>query len=455
MRSPNASPVVRSGRSKLLLQFGIVAVIATLITFSVWPEDHQEENRQPKQPSVSATSPKQVPQLTTGGVPLQTSFAVEPKTLDELLALPVEDLGKVDIARMNLLCATDLPGAEDMDIEALLARLDAWARRIVTFTSNKLPEFFRRPHDFDNSQARFLMLAVLSALQTEFGVHYQKDGKDVNYNNALYPLILGMMQGKAGGNCASMPVMYVAVGRRLGYPVSLMLAKNHILARWDGTAETGANESKPIYRERFNIEGTNPMLVCHPDSYYRQSPYPVIRDEEMALGWYLKPLTAAEELAVFLAIRGHVLLENERFAEALHAFKHSRRYAPHNPKAKFLIVLTQDALNNQGMNRRLAEACRRRGIGTSNHLATVSRNQVIDGRNYQGISPLVAQRMAAEQRIIQAGQQQFMQQRMTPPSVAPVMPSHPTQPTWPRQPRHARPPTYTGPTAPPPSPAYP
>lgn len=33
-----------------------------------------------------------------------------PQTLEELLKLPVNQLGKVDIGRMNLLCAVGLPG---------------------------------------------------------------------------------------------------------------------------------------------------------------------------------------------------------------------------------------------------------------------------------------------------------------------------------------------------------
>src|SRR5690606_11180657 len=118
----------------------------------------------------------------------------------------------------------------------------------------------------------------------EFGVHYQEDGLNVDYNDARYPTIVGMMRGDAGGNCASMPVLYVAVGRRLGYPVSLVLGKTHIFARWDGTAESGSNDRRPAYRTRFNIEGTNPVLSTHPDDYYRNWPYP-ISDAEVAQGW--------------------------------------------------------------------------------------------------------------------------------------------------------------------------
>jgi hypothetical protein len=42
--------------------------------------------------------------------PLHTQFQTEPQTLDELLDLGPELLAEVDIARINLLCATGLPG---------------------------------------------------------------------------------------------------------------------------------------------------------------------------------------------------------------------------------------------------------------------------------------------------------------------------------------------------------
>mgnify|MGYP001803261196 CR=1 FL=1 len=55
------------------------------------------------------------------------TYDLEPQTLDELLSIPAEDLDQVDIARMNLLCATGLPGADHLNakgIDHALATLD-------------------------------------------------------------------------------------------------------------------------------------------------------------------------------------------------------------------------------------------------------------------------------------------------------------------------------------------
>ncbi len=56
--------------------------------------------------------------------------ALSPKTLAELLALPPEQVERVDIGLMNLLCATGLPGSEALDIPAALATLDGWALKV-------------------------------------------------------------------------------------------------------------------------------------------------------------------------------------------------------------------------------------------------------------------------------------------------------------------------------------
>ena len=55
----------------------------------------------------------------------------ESLTLEELIKLPEDDLAQVDIAAMNLACAVGLPGSENLDHSALLAKLDTWARYVA------------------------------------------------------------------------------------------------------------------------------------------------------------------------------------------------------------------------------------------------------------------------------------------------------------------------------------
>ena len=163
------------------------------------------------------------------------------QSLDDLLAMSPERLAEVDIAEMNLLCATGLAGAEDLNVDNALARLDEYAQRVRYWTDQSMWDFRRNPGTFENSEAKFRVLLLISVLQTDFGVHYNDRGlRNCDFSNSKDPFLHGMIDDANGGTCASMPVMYVAVGRRLGYPMSLVLAKTHIFARC-GVREFGGH----------------------------------------------------------------------------------------------------------------------------------------------------------------------------------------------------------------------
>ena len=71
----------------------------------------------------------------------------------------------------------------------------------------------------------------------------------------------GLVNG-TGGTCVSMPVLYVAVGRRLGYPLKLVTTAEHTFLRWEN-ADSG---------ERFNIEGTCRGYGRETDEHFRAWP---------------------------------------------------------------------------------------------------------------------------------------------------------------------------------------
>lgn len=253
-------------------------------------------------------------------------------TLGDLLTMTPGQLESVDIALMNLLCAQGLPGAEELEIGEYLASLEKYAERVRNWTDQSLYDFRQRPQEFRNSEAFFRVLLLISVLQKDFGIHYNDRGeRNVDFSNSKNVFIHGMIDDNNGGTCASMPVLYVAVGRRLGYPMKLVLAKTHIFARWES----------PDGKERFNIEGTRDRFSDHPDSYYRNWPYP-ISDTELENGWYLKSLRPIDELAVFLQNRAHCLLDNGRISEAQIAFAWAHHLAPHDPLGIMRLV---DAVN--------------------------------------------------------------------------------------------------------------
>ena len=101
-----------------------------------------------------------------------------------------------------------------------------------------------------------------------------------------------------------MPVLMVAVGRRLGYPLKLVTAKGHLFARWEDE------------QERFNIETAGRGLSTFPDSHYRSWPFRAT-PLEIKRERHLKSLTPQEELAVFLEIRAFCLKENGLYQQAI------------------------------------------------------------------------------------------------------------------------------------------
>ena len=251
------------------------------------------------------------PSLLPANLPCPTALAA-------LLAGEPAQLNGCDIALLNLACAEGLPGAENLDVNGCLKTLHEWAKRVGAETQRNLHRFQEKPEEYNNSEGYFRILMLVCILQADFDVRYNPDRiRDVDFKQSQDLFIHGMVVSKTGGTCVSMPVLYTAVARRLGYPVSLVLAKGHVLARWESADG----------KERFNIEGTNRGLNCFDDDYYKTWPLKMT-PADLKSGQYLKSLTPPEEFAVFLAARGHCLQDTGRLREAEVAYAHAHRMAP-------------------------------------------------------------------------------------------------------------------------------
>src|SRR5262249_25642411 len=109
-----------------------------------------------------------------------------------------------------------------------------------------------------------------------------------------------------GGTCATLPVVYAAVGRRLGYPLRLVSAWGpkwgHLLCGWDDP-----------HGERFNTDANETGVNFHSDDYYRQHG---LDPADEAEGLFLKSKTPRQELAGFMAERGCCWQECGRLRDA-------------------------------------------------------------------------------------------------------------------------------------------
>ena len=243
------------------------------------------------------------------------------RRLHQLFVLNSGQIASIDIALMNLLCAQGLPGSDGMDIEKELAVLDRWAAVIKSETDRNLHNFYENPASYENSLGYFKTLMLITVLQQDFDVQYNLDRiYKPDFTDCRDVFLHGLTRGSTdekhgGGTCVSMPVLYVAVVRRLGYPVKLVTTREHIFARWEDE------------QDRFNIEATGNGLNTYPDEYYATWPNKLTQ-EEISSGAYLQSLTPAQELGVFMAARGYVLQDIGKDREAIVAYAYAHMLDP-------------------------------------------------------------------------------------------------------------------------------
>lgn len=232
-------------------------------------------------------------------------------TLKDLRDPSEQVLASLDVAEADLVCALGLPGSERLDIPACLAWIDRAAAWTKHHTQATLHLFTRNPELYNHSESLYRVLAIDSVLRRGLGVHFNKEvmaDLDRPTFDARDDFLHGIIAGR-GGTCASLPVLYVAVGRRLGYPLWLARTARHLFARWDDGRG-----------DRFNIEVSNLGGVdTHPDDHYLDWPVP-IRGTKWRKLFHFHSLSPREELAGCWTKRAFCLRANGAFRAAAKAF---------------------------------------------------------------------------------------------------------------------------------------
>jgi hypothetical protein len=339
-----------AGRVSTVAAFIFGIAVSALVGAILWPYEAIAKRESPLDAAKSESTPDAKP-------------AVPQPELWRIVAMSDEELAAVDIAYLNLLCATGLPGSESLDISKCRETLDHWAALVKGQTAKYLYKYQQNPAEFENQEGYFRMLMLVSVLQQDLRVRYNPDRiHDVNFKGSQDLFIHGMINNQNGGTCVSMPVLYTAVARRLGYPVRLVLAKAHLFCRWDdGTV-------------RLNIEGSGVGMNSFPDEHYYTWPHPMTAPE-VERGEYLRSLTPREELAQFLAARGHCLDENGREAEAYVAYAHAYELAPKQPETMmFLRRALRGAIDPEVLARQKGEAGRALSLAQQNDYAWMMRH---------------------------------------------------------------------------------
>ena len=216
-------------------------------------------------------------------------------------------------------CAIGLPGAESINIPQCLRTLDKWTDGVKRYTQDNMEDYYRAPALYRNHRGFFRFISLVTFLKHPrgMGVAYQPTAiGNYDLSDSRDDLIHGLLTRRTG-TCASMPVLFTAIGRRLGYPMYLALALGHVLCQWNSEGR------------RINLEGSGGGgCDSFSDEYYHKWPHEMT-PKDIASGRYLRPLTPSEELSMFLENRGHCFCDNRRYAEAEVAYRHAHRFAPH------------------------------------------------------------------------------------------------------------------------------
>ena len=142
-----------------------------------------------------------------------------------------DEAAMTEIAETNLNLACGLPGAETLDVPFYLRKLGVWAR-LSRLRPSAVADLRRSPSDFEFScQIRNADSGHRSATQSGSPLR-PRARRELLCSRSAHPVHSRSLDGH-GGTCVTMPILYIAIGRRLGYPLYLVQAREHFFVRWE------------------------------------------------------------------------------------------------------------------------------------------------------------------------------------------------------------------------------
>ncbi|MFN0054165.1 MAG: hypothetical protein ACKV0T_18460 [Planctomycetales bacterium] len=264
------------------------------------------------------------------------------------MGMQIAGVDSCDILTRNYCAARGLPGTENSTPDIWFPKRDQWVGRIKFEICRHLYRFnspakqVPTQYSHGNSLGRFFCWYMLQVLQLHCGVRYHPDRRfKPDFCQPRDVFAHGIMDNDGeGGTCASMPVVYVSVGRALGFPLYLVETRGHAFFRWDDPQGTTIRWTNPnlvlwIPPERFNVEGSGEGIAFFSDSYYTQWPE-LWTEIDIRHGMYLRSMTPKEELAAFLIERGECNWDLGNKTEALKSYFFARQLAPDDERYKWV-----------------------------------------------------------------------------------------------------------------------
>lgn len=215
--------------------------------------------------------------------------------IDQLSSL---EENQIDIGRVCLWFAKE--AYPDLDVEKYSKKLDQMVKEIQRLTGNSI----------DPDQR---IRALNTYLYKRQGFHYDRDDPYARKLKNRY--INGLLDTKSG-SCVTMPLLYLALAQRLGYPVYSVSAPQHLFLRY-----VDPN------LEMQNIEATSGGGYSSDADYIVAMEIP---NRGIDTGAYLQTMTYKEVLAELFAENTTYWIRNHDYPKAVHYLEQSLRLNPRN-----------------------------------------------------------------------------------------------------------------------------
>ena len=212
-----------------------------------------------------------------------------------IIAMTESELSAIDPLAMNLIVAKGIDSLADLDIAHYQSIVNSWTN---DFRNRCLPyweQFFHEaPDDFGNDIRFFRLGMVCQYLDLEVGISYHPEQRELTsilYTNPSDLFLNGVIDSKFG-TCGNMAALHVAIGWRMGWPVSLACVNSHFICRFDDGEVA------------YNVESTDTGRggwSCRTDAQFRADID--VPEQAVRSGSDLRSLSAHELLGVFVGLR--------------------------------------------------------------------------------------------------------------------------------------------------------
>jgi hypothetical protein len=230
-----------------------------------------------------------------------------PTDYRQLLACSDAESHRVDPLVSNLLVARSIPALAHLDIPRYQRWADERAAEIKAWLPQTERQFRNDPGYFRNDINFFRLGGLHHFLEKRVGIAYREDQRNVT--SILYTdpsdLFLNGVMDTGRGTCGNMAALYVAIGWRLGWPVSLACVRSHYVCRYDDG------------KVQHNIEATQSGyggFKSDPDEHLMaEHRLPSIA---VACGSDLRAVTPREMLGIFVGFRGRHMRDTGQYDQA-------------------------------------------------------------------------------------------------------------------------------------------